>query len=402
MKRIDVSKPWIHDDERALVAEVLASGWITQGPRVQEFEAGFAAFVGSPYAVAVSSGTAALHLALVAVGVKPGDIVVTVSHSFIATANCIRHAGAEPYFLDIDERDHNLDPGLLRAFLEKTPDVSRFRHEPSPLARLRDESVGRVGAILVVHQTGIPARLHEIVALGREFGIPVVEDAACAVGSRLDDKEPIGRPRGDIACFSLHPRKLLTTGDGGVLTTRSAEIDALLRRLRQHGMSVTDLARHQATRPIFETYEETGYNYRLTDLQAAMGIGQLRHLPAHLERRRALAEVYRERLRQIPGASLLGADLETHHLNWQSLVVRFDFPFSNLDLLGRLKERGVEARRGVMCAHREPPYAPFWASGDLPVSERASDRSIILPLHAHLSVEDVHEVCSRLEEALRV
>jgi dTDP-4-amino-4,6-dideoxygalactose transaminase len=278
------------------VRDVLASGWLTQGPEVRAFEAEFADFVGAPHAIAVSSGTAALELALHAVGVGPGDEVVTVSHSFIATANSVRRLGATPAFVDIEPTTFNMDPGLVAG------------------------SIGpRTRAILAVHQMGMACDLQRLAAIADSHKLPLVEDAACAVGSEIKWRgrwERIGRPHGLAACFSFHPRKLLTTGDGGMITTAVPELAERMRRLRVHGMDIDGDLRHRDG-ILFERYVEPGFNMRLTDIQAAVGRVQLRKLPTALARRRELAARYRQKLQ----STNLGAPVESPwaRSNWQML-----------------------------------------------------------------------------------
>ena len=245
---VPVARPHLGQEEVSAAGRAILSGWVTQGPEVAAFEREFAAYVGAPHACAVSSGTTALHLALLAVGVRPGDEVITVSHSYIATANSIRYCGAKPVFVDIDPATFNIDPRKI---------------EPAISERTR--------AILCVHQMGMPCDLKAILDIARHRGLPVVEDAACAIGSEIlwqGQWEKIGKPHGDVACFSFHPRKLLTTGDGGMLTTADTEIDRKFRLWRQHGMSVPDTVRHSSPTVVFESYPELGFNYRLTDIQA--------------------------------------------------------------------------------------------------------------------------------------
>jgi len=275
-KTVPVARPSFGVAEERAVVEVLRSGWVSQGPRVAEFERHFAEYVGAREAIAVSSCTTALHLALIVSGVRPGDEVLCPSLSFVATANAIVYAGAKPVFVDIDPFTFNIDPNRVESSI--TP---------------------RTKAILVVHQIGLPCALREISEIASRHGLIVVEDAACAIGSEYEDKR-IGSPYSSMACFSFHPRKILTTGEGGMITTADSGVAARMRKLRQHAMNVSDLARHGATQVVFESYDEVGYNYRMTDLQAGIGLVQLERLPEMLARRRMLALRYSERLSAIP------------------------------------------------------------------------------------------------------
>src|SRR5688572_11297613 len=299
-RTIKLTAPLTGEEEAAAARRPILSGWLTQGPEVAAFEREFAALVSSPHACAVSNCTTALHLALLVVGVKPGDEVITASHSYIATANSVRFCGAEPVFVDIDPATGNIDPALI---------------EPAITAATR--------AILCVHQVGMPCDLRAIVEIGRRRGLPVIEDAACASGSALVNAgalEPIGRPHADIAAFSFHPRKVITTGDGGMLTTASAAWDAQFRLLRQQGMSISAGARHDARQVVFEEHPVMGFNYRLTDVQAAVGRVQLQRLPEIVATRRRLVDRYRTLLADLPG---LGLPLEPPwaRSNWQSFWV---------------------------------------------------------------------------------
>ncbi len=272
---IPVARPFVDKEEEDAVLQVLRSGWLSQGQRVAEFEQQFARYAGAKYAIAVSSCTTALHLALLAAGIAPGDEVLCPSLSFIATANSIRYVGATPVFVDIDPSTFNLDPARIEASV--TP---------------------RTRAILLVHQIGMPAPLSEIAEIARRRNLIVIEDAACAIGSVYNGQR-IGLPHGFMACFSFHPRKILTTGEGCMVTTGDERIAARLRRLRQHAMGTSDLARHNSKSVLTETYDEVGYNYRMTDMQAAIGLVQLGRLEGFLARRRALALRYSEELGKI-------------------------------------------------------------------------------------------------------
>lgn len=372
---VPVARPSFGIAEERAVLEVLRSAWVSQGPRVAEFEREFAAYVNAPYAIAVSSCTAALHLALLAVGIRPGDEVVCPSLSFIASANGIVHAGGRPVFADIDSATYNLDPKSVESAITK-----------------------RTKAILVVHQVGLPAALDEMQALAARYGIPLIEDAACAIGSEYSGRR-IGLPHSQMACFSFHPRKVLTTGEGGMITTADPEVADRLRRLRQHAMNTSDLARHNAKQVIVETYDEVGYNYRLTDLQAAIGLAQLTRLEGMLARRRALALQYSERLAALPWLVLPWEPAGCHH-NFQSYIVRLrsDAPISRDNLMQELLQRGVSSRRGVMAIHREAPYRNQDWEERLPVTSLLTDTTLCLPLFSEMTDGEQDYVIESLTE----
>ena len=375
---IPLAKPWLGEAEAETVRRPLLSGWVTQGPEVAAFEREFAAYVEARHACAVSSCTTALHLALLAVGVQPGDEVITVSHSFIATANSIRYCGATPVFVDIQPETFNMDPSLIG-----------------------DAITERTRAILCVHQIGMPCDLEAILDIAHRHSLAVIEDAACAIGSEIlwnGRWERIGKPHGDVACFSFHPRKLLTTGDGGMLTTANAEWDKQFRLWRHHGMSVPDAVRHGAKQVIFESYPVLGYNYRMTDIQAAVGREQLKRLPEIIERRRFLAGRYRELLVNVPGLRL-PEEPSWARSNWQSYCVRLPDRCDQRQVMQFMLDRGVATRRGIMCAHREGAYADVPRPWPLSESERAQDHSIILPLYHQMTEEDQNYVVEVLREA---
>jgi perosamine synthetase len=376
---IPIAKPVLEEAEAEAARQVVLSGWVTQGPEVAAFESEFAAYVGAPHACAVSSCTTALHLALLAVGVGAGDEVITASHSFIATANSIRYCGAIPIFVDIDPRTYNIDP----------------QHAAEAVTL-------RTRAILAIHQMGMPCDVLGLLAVAKQHGIALIEDAACAAGSeiRVDgDWEPIGRPRGDIACFSFHPRKVITTGDGGMLTTSHAHFDQAFRLLRQHGMSISDTVRHGSPQVVFEDYRAIGYNYRMTDIQAAIGRKQLERLPELVSRRRALAARYQELLGNIEGL-LLPLEPEWARSNWQSYCVRLPDQVDQKAIMQTLLDQGIATRRGIMCSHREPCYSEEKPRHDLCQSEFAQDHAILLPLYAQMTEEDQGTVADALRRAL--
>jgi perosamine synthetase len=376
LKAIPVARPSFGMDEERAVLEVLRSGWVSQGPVVAEFERRFAEYVGAAHAVAVSSCTAALHLALVAAGIRPGDEVLCPSLSFIATANAIVHAGARPVFVDIDLSTYNMKPDCIESAI--TP---------------------RTTAILVVHQIGLPAPLAEISDIATRHRLLVIEDAACAIGAQYKDRR-VGLPHTSMACFSFHPRKILATGEGGMITAAEEELAARLRRLRQHAMTLSDLFRHSANRIMTECYGEVGYNYRMTDLQAAIGLAQLSHLDDMLAKRRALATRYSSRLSSLSWLALPQENCCCRH-NFQSYMVRLrsDAPITRDELMQLLLDRGVSTRRGIMAIHRELPYRAEEWNSRLPVTNMVTDTSIVLPLFHSMSEEEQDYVMECIESA---
>lgn len=371
MNTIPVMRPLLGEEEAAAVAEVVRSGWVAQGPRVAEFEKAFAASVGAAHGVAVSSCTTGLHLCLHLLGVGLGDEVVVPSFSFIATANAVRYCGATPVFADVLRSSGNLDPASVAAVL--TP---------------------RTKAVMAVHQGGQPCDVDALRAVCGE--VPVIEDAACAAGSVLRER-PVGTGA-LLAAWSFHPRKLLTTGEGGMVTTDDAEWAARLRRLREHGMSVSAADRHASGKVVLESYAETAFNYRMTDLQAAMGLVQLGRLPGMVARRRELVARYRELLAPLDVRPV--ADPPFGASNHQSFWVELpDGAPAVADVLAGLAAAGVSGRRGIMAAHREPAYAGH-PHAPLPVTEHLTTRTLILPVHHELTEADQRRVVDALTDAL--
>jgi perosamine synthetase len=366
--KVPVAKPYLSIEEAQLAYDTILTNWVTQGPRVQEFEEKFAQYVGSKYAVAVSNCTTALHLAMIVAGVKAGDEVICPSMSYIATANSVTYVGAKPVFAEVDPVTYNIDAA----------DVEK-RITP------------KTKAILIVHQIGMPADIDAFRALCDKHNLVLIEDAACAAGSSYKGGR-IGS-HSDLVCFSFHPRKVITTGDGGMITTGREDFYNRMKLLRQHGMSINDRVRHLSDKVIIEDHLEIGFNYRMTDIQAAVGIKQLERLDWLIEERTKIAMQYNAAFANIKGIRLPHAP-EGYVTNWQSYSVYLlpDCAMSRNDLMQAMLDVGIATRRGVMTSHRETAYKAFSQGLSLPVSEDASDRSIILPLYVPMKQEEVDYV----------
>jgi perosamine synthetase len=364
---IPIAKPYMTKEEAQAAYDTILTGWITQGPRVQEFEEKFASYAGSKHAIAVSNCTTALHLSMIMADVKPGDEVICPSMSYIATANAITYVGGVPVFAEVNE-DYNIDINHVKSLL-------------SPKTK----------AILIVHQIGMPADIDAFRVLCNEKNLVLIEDAACAIGSSYKGKK-IGS-HSDLVCFSFHPRKVISTGDGGMITTSRPEFMERLKLLRQHGMSVNDRVRHNSDEIIFEDHLEIGYNYRLTDIQASVGIKQLEKLDWIVEERRKIAMFYFDAFKDIK-ALRLPLEKPDYFSNYQSfsMYIKPESGISRNQLMQQLLDSGISSRRGVICSHKETAYRSRYKNLKLPISENLQDNSIILPLFVPMDKKDIEEV----------
>jgi dTDP-4-amino-4,6-dideoxygalactose transaminase len=370
--KIPVAKPYLTKDEAQSAYDTILTNWVTQGPRVQEFEEKFANYVGSKYAVALSNCTTALHLALIVAGIKEGDEVICPSMSYIATANAIVHAGGTPVFAEVISETYNINYAHAEKLI--TPNTK---------------------AILIVHQIGLPADIDMFKELCKKYNLILIEDAACAAGSSYKGNK-IGS-HSDLVCFSFHPRKVITTGDGGMITTNNEANYNRLKLLRQHGMSVNDRIRHNSATVIIEDHLEVAFNYRMTDIQAAVGIKQLEKLDWIVEERRKIATRYNEALKNIDTIRL-PLEPEGYFTNWQSYVIylKENCPIERNELMQKLLDLGISTRRGVMTSHRETAYKNHQLKLPLPISEDACDRSIVLPLYVPMNDEEIEFVIHHL------
>ena len=370
---IPVTRPWLGKEEAEAAAKAVDSGWIAQGPRVREFEEAFAAAIGTPHAVAVSSHTAALQLALIVTGIGPGDEVIVPSLSSTAMANAVRHVGARPVFADVDLATQNLVPETVEPHLK-----------------------GRTRAVILADQAGAPADLDAIRALCDPLQLAVIEGAACAAGSTYR-----GRPAGAgaaLAVFSLNPGKLITTGRGGVLTTPDESIAVRLRRLREHGMNVSAADRHRSRQPVIEQYTEVGFNFRMTDIQAAIGLVQLGKLAEMVARRRALAQRYQQLLSGIPGL-IVADDPPLGETSYQSfwMLLPEDSAVERDELMRLFADAHISVH-GIRAVHLEPAYTDVKPC--LPVTERLAKRALILPLFHEMTESQQEQVVSVVTSAL--
>jgi perosamine synthetase len=372
---IPIAKPYLTKEEAQLAYDTILSGWVTQGPKVQEFEEKFASYVGSKYAVALSNCTTALHLAMIVSGIKEGDEVICPSMSYIATANSIKYVNATPVFAEVNS-NYNLDPVDVEKRITK-----------------------KTKAILLVHQIGMPADIDVFRILCDKYNLLLIEDAACAAGSGYKGKKT--GSHSDLVCFSFHPRKVITTGDGGMITTNREDFYKRLKLLRQHAMSVNDRERHSASKVIFEEHVEIGYNYRMTDIQAAVGIKQLEKLDWIITERRKIAERYHEEFKSVE-CIRLPVEEEGYFSNYQSysIYLKPSCKISRNELMQKLLDEGISSRRGIMTTHREPAYALLCKGLSLPVSEDLCDRSILIPLYIPMNEHDIAKVIATLKKYL--
>ncbi|MCH7535378.1 MAG: DegT/DnrJ/EryC1/StrS family aminotransferase [Bacteroidetes bacterium] len=374
MRKIPIAIPYLGKEEAQAAYDTILSGWVTQGPRVEEFENNFSNYIGSKYAVAVSSCTTALHLSLICKNVGPGDEVICPSMSFIATVNTIKYVGAIPVFAEVKD-DYNLDiEDVLRRITKKTK------------------------AIILVHQIGNPGEIDSFQKLCKEKNIELIEDAACAIGSAYKGAK-IGS-HSDLVCFSFHPRKVITTGDGGMITTSNKDYYERLKRLRQHGMTINDRERHGSKTVVIEQYDEVGYNYRMTDIQASIGIQQLKRLDEIVEARREIANKY---IMELKRYDFIRLPIEPKGVvsNYQSFSIYLDSscPVSRNEFMQLMLDKGISTRRGIMTAHREPAYK-YMNSDPLLKTEDLADNSVLLPLYYPMSDDEFEYVISCMHEIL--
>jgi dTDP-4-amino-4,6-dideoxygalactose transaminase len=367
MRRIQIATPSLGEEEWQALREPIFSGWLTQGPKVAAFEKAFAQQHEVRHALATTSCTTALHLALLALGIGPGDEVIVPAFTWVATANAVLYCGARPVLADVDRHSFNLDPASVAQRL-------------SPATK----------AVIAVHLFGLCADMAGLRAVLPE-GVAIVEDAACAAGARYE-----GRPAGglgDVAAFSFHPRKSITTGEGGMVTTDDAAVASRVDSLRNHGASVSEETRHHGPRPyLLPDFDVLGYNYRMTDLQGAVGLVQLGKLERFIDERASWARWYREHLAGLDWLRLPQEPNRGRHA-WQAFVCYVDpekAPLPRNEIMERLQDQGVSTRPGTHAIHMLGYYRAQFGLGDddFPAARDCDRHTMAIPLHNRMTAED--------------
>lgn len=377
-RKINISLPSFGEDEWEALKEPLASGWVTQGAKVAEFEKNFAEIHNVKYAVATTSCTTALHLALVALDIKNRDEVIVPAFTWIATANVVEYVGAKPVFCDIDRDTYNID-----------------------VSQIEEHITSRTRAVIPVHLFGLCADMDPLTEICRKRNIHIIEDAACAAGASYKNKK--AGSLGEIGCFSFHPRKIITTGEGGMCTTNISGLSEKLVCLRNHGASLSEEERHKGARPyVLPDFNVLGFNYRMTDLQGAIGIVQLRSLSVFIEQRRYWAQWYREQLKDITWLKTPSVAAGYEH-SYQSFVCYMDehnAPLKRNEFMELLHSKGISTRPGTHAVHMLGYYADKYGlkPENYPVSRDCYLYTVALPLHNRMTEEDYQYVVSTIKE----
>lgn len=376
VRRIPIAQPCTGEEEWQAVREPILSGWLTQGPKVAEFERAFAERHGVTHALATTSCTTALHLSLMALGIGPGDEVIVPAFTWVATANVVLYCGATPVFADVDPVTFNMDA-----------------------ARLAEAITPRTRAIIAVHLFGLCASIDELQAAAGE--IPIIEDAACAAGAAYNHR-PAGS-LGRLGCFSFHPRKSITTGEGGMVTTSDERLAETVNRLRNHGAGISEEQRHHGPRPwLLPEFNLLGFNYRMTDLQGAVGLVQLQKLDRFIDERRRWADFYTRELAEVSWLKTPSVPADYRH-GWQSYVCRIDdtiAPLPRNEIMQHLESLGISTRPGTHAVHMLGYYRERYglSADDFPVARDCDRLTMSIPLHNRMTAEDYEYVVRELRQ----
>lgn len=383
--RIPITRPYFTKAEKDAVSKVIDSGWVVQGPKVAEFERQFVGYTKTRYAIATSSCTTALHLALIASGIKPGDEVIVPAFTFVATANVVEYLNAKPVFIDIDLQTFNIDPNKLEDYLKKKS--SKRRTMPK--------------AIIPVHLFGLSADMDPIMEVANRYQIKIIEDAACGLGTKYKGRH-VGT-FGKAGCFSFHPRKAITTGEGGMIVTNNETTKRTCEALRNHGAATSDIERHRKGDFALPEYNLLGYNYRMTDIQAAIGIEQMKKLNSVLNKRIKLAERYNEKLSGIKHFSLPITSRNYRH-TYQSYVVlvKDSSPYSRDEIALGLAQKGISTRQGTQAVHMLGYYQDKYKLKpmDYPNAFKADRQTLTLPLFAAMTLKEQDFIINTLKRLL--
>ncbi|MCD6482796.1 MAG: DegT/DnrJ/EryC1/StrS family aminotransferase [Candidatus Aenigmarchaeota archaeon] len=397
--KIPITKPYFTEDELIEIKDTLESGWVVQGPKVRKFEEMFAEYVGVKYAVATSSCTTALHLCLKAIGVSLGHDVLVPSFTFVATPNSVEYTGANVVFVDIDLDTYNMS-------VEDVEKIIDEKYEWDGEKLVNKETGNILKALMPVHQFGLPADIISLNKIARKYNLRIVEDGACAVGARINGKH-VGS-FGNLCAFSFHPRKSITTGEGGMIVTDNKEIAELVSIMRSHGGSVSDFQRHQSYGFLLPEYNILGYNYRMTDIQGAIGIHQMRKLEHILNKKNEIVKIYRDELNNLEGIVLPYVPKGYTH-GYQSFVCRIDNDILGLsveeaheiryELMKNLEEAGISTRQGTHASHMLGYYKRKYGyhAEDLKNSYKADRLSIALPLYYSMEEHEISYVVEKFK-----
>lgn len=391
--QVPLSGPDITQRERDLVNEVLGTPYLSMGPKIEEFEAAMARYVGRRFAVGVSSGTAGLHLAVIAAGVEEGDLVITTPFSFVASANCILYQRAIPIFVDIDRQTMNLDPALVaQAVVDLTDHQEWASRWLPPNLRNSQSEIGNLRAILPVHIFGQPADMEFLTWIAERYHLPLIEDACEALGAEYQGQK--AGSLGDVAVFAFYPNKQLTTGEGGMLVTDREEWAALFRSLRNQGRDDSGT---------WLNHVRLGYNYRLDELSAALGLAQMERFEELLSKRERVARWYGERLQGLEGVETPYVAPQTTRVGWFVYVVRLASHLDREALMAGLEERGIPSRAYFPPIHLQPFYRQTFGyqQGAFPVTEAVASKTLALPFCGTMTEEQVEYVCDKLGSLLR-